>query len=212
MKPSAPNPAGMSLTHLREPTLQEGNINGRGSASENVPPTIRQLEASRPNGLEQARLLEVGRCPADPVVQPRLPTSEKLRSVVVRELKLLGQLLDRFGKGVLLTVTRQLQQRKHQGLEVRNSHVVRNFRSGLLTRASYAAHPIDTTYLSGLQERLIVFRILEVWSAKGNEVFPHYVQAGCPPRAGENWYIPGRLCRAGPRSPHLHQFNRIGQG
>jgi hypothetical protein len=36
----------------------------------------------------------------------------------------LGQPLDRFGKGMLLTVTRQLQQRKHQGLEVRDSHIV----------------------------------------------------------------------------------------
>jgi hypothetical protein len=72
----------------------------------------------RRNGLEQARLLEVGGCPADAVVQPRLPASEKLCSVVV------GQPLDRFGKGMLLTVTRQLQQRKHQGLEVRDSHIV----------------------------------------------------------------------------------------
>jgi hypothetical protein len=46
-----------------------------------------------------------------------------LCSVLVRELKLLGQPLDRFGKGMLLTVTRELQQGKHQGLEVGHSHV-----------------------------------------------------------------------------------------
>jgi hypothetical protein len=46
-----------------------------------------------------------------------------LRSVIVRELKFLSQLLDRLCEGVLLTVTRELQQRKHQGLEVRDSHV-----------------------------------------------------------------------------------------
>jgi hypothetical protein len=81
------------------------------------------LEASGANGLEQARLLEVGRCPTDPVVHPRLPAFEKLHSIVVGELKLFGQALDRFGKGMLLAVSRQLQQRKHQGLEVRDRHV-----------------------------------------------------------------------------------------
>jgi hypothetical protein len=82
------------------------------------------LEASRPNGLEQARLLEVGGCPADSVVQPSLPAFEKFRSLVVGELKLLGQPLKRFGEGMLLTIARQLQQRKHQGLEDRDTHVV----------------------------------------------------------------------------------------
>jgi hypothetical protein len=82
------------------------------------------LEASRPNGLEQARLLEVGGCPANSIVQPRLPAWEKLRSLVVGELKFLSQLLDRLGSGVRLAVARQLQQWKHQSLEVRDSHVV----------------------------------------------------------------------------------------
>ncbi len=94
-----------------------------GGASENVPPTSRQLETTRSNGLEQASLFKVGRCPADPVVQPGLPAFEKLLSVVVGELKLLGQPFDRLGKGVVLTVTRQRQQRKHQTLEIRDSHV-----------------------------------------------------------------------------------------
>jgi hypothetical protein len=36
-----------------------------------------------------------------------------LRSVVIGEPKLLRKSLDRLGKGVLLTVSRQFQQRKH---------------------------------------------------------------------------------------------------
>jgi hypothetical protein len=46
-----------------------------------------------------------------------------LRSIFVREPKLLAKPLDRLGKGMLRTVTRHVQQRKHQGLEVRDSHV-----------------------------------------------------------------------------------------
>jgi hypothetical protein len=82
------------------------------------------LEASRSNGLEEARLLEVSRRPADPVIHTRLAASKELSSVFVGKLKLQGQLLDRLGGGVLLTVVRQLQQRKHQGLKVRDGHLV----------------------------------------------------------------------------------------
>ena len=63
-------------------------------------------EATPAGSLKQACLLEVGSCPTDAVVQACLSASEKLCSVVVGEPKLLGQSLDRFGMGMLLTVAR----------------------------------------------------------------------------------------------------------
>src|SRR5262249_47620984 len=63
--------------------------------------------------------------PGRPVIQPRFSAWENLLSVVFRKPKLLGQPLDRLGKGVVLAVSGQLQQWKHHSLEIRDSHVER---------------------------------------------------------------------------------------
>jgi hypothetical protein len=91
-------------------------------ARENVLPTISHFEAPRRDALEQARFLEVRAGPTDSIVQSLLSAREKFCLVIVGELKLFGHLLNGFRQRMLLAITRQLQQRKHQGLEVRDSH------------------------------------------------------------------------------------------
>ena len=109
--------------HLRKPTLEECNVNRARLGSQKFAPTISNLEFSKRDALEQASLLQVGYCPINPIIEASLTTAQKLRSVILRELKGVGKPVNRLRDRVLLSIIGEPQERKHKSLEVRNSHL-----------------------------------------------------------------------------------------
>jgi hypothetical protein len=96
------------LHYFWEAALQEHNVDSIGVRSENVASAVCELKKSPSNRLEDTGLLEIRRCPADPVVESWLAILEQLRPLIRGQLKLLGEELDSFRKDVLLSISGEL--------------------------------------------------------------------------------------------------------
>jgi len=97
------------LAYLGERTFQKGDVDRRGRVAEEITSTRGDHESTGPHALKNTSLPQVGARPCDAVVQPHLPTSEKLCSILLRESELVGEPLhclcqrpDRFDASVAL--------------------------------------------------------------------------------------------------------------
>lgn len=105
------------------PLHQHGAVDLDRVCSEKLGTSRRDPEGAPSSGIDQTSLLEVGLCPADPVVKHRCGTTGKHRGpLVIGQLEPGGQLLDCVAEAVLIAVCSQGQERQHQGLIVGNGH------------------------------------------------------------------------------------------
>jgi hypothetical protein len=103
--------------------LEELDVDAGGWRLEDAGAAIGQLEVAALGREEQPGLLQVRLCPGDAIRELRLVTArEELVPIDLRELEDGGERLAGLGKRMRLAVGGELQQRQHQGLEIRDCH------------------------------------------------------------------------------------------